>query len=60
MHSAEHLVGFAATPSKQIFGFFDKNLVMEYGHERTVDDEVNVNYGVYQMAVYSRRCSRRR
>jgi type I site-specific restriction endonuclease len=27
------LVGLIATPSKQTFGFFNRNLVMEYGHE---------------------------
>jgi type I site-specific restriction endonuclease len=29
-----HLVGLTATPSKQTFGFFNQNLVMEYGHYR--------------------------
>src|SRR5207253_107565 len=29
------------------FGFFNKNLVMEYGHERAVADGVNVDYQVY-------------
>ena len=28
------LVGLTATPGKQTFGFFNQNLVMEYGHDR--------------------------
>jgi len=30
------LIGLTATPSKQTIGFFNQNLVMEYGHERAV------------------------
>jgi type I restriction enzyme, R subunit len=41
------IVGLTATPSKQTFSFFNKNLVMEYGHERAVADGVNVDYQVY-------------
>src|SRR5208283_974718 len=44
-----YLVGLTATPNKQTFGFFQQNLVMEYGHERAVTDGVNVNYDVYQI-----------
>jgi type I restriction enzyme R subunit len=40
------LIGLTATPSKQTFGFFNQNLVMEYGHEPAVADGVNVNYDV--------------
>ncbi|HUG65450.1 MAG TPA: DEAD/DEAH box helicase family protein, partial [Gaiellaceae bacterium] len=29
-------IGLTATPNKQAFGFFDQNLVMEYGHEQAV------------------------
>lgn len=43
------LVGLTATPSKQTLGFFNKNLVMEYGHERAVADGVNVGYDVYRI-----------
>ena len=35
-----HLIGLTATPSKQTFGFFNQNLVMEYGHEQAVADGV--------------------
>lgn len=44
------LIGLTATPSKQTFGFFHQNLVMEYGHERAVADSVNVNYDVYRIS----------
>ena len=44
-----HLIGLTATPSKQTFGFFKQNLVMEYNHERAVADGVNVNYDVYRI-----------
>ena len=43
------LIGLTATPSKQTFGFFQQNLVMEYGHEQAVADGVNVNYDVYRI-----------
>ncbi|WP_020675075.1 type I restriction-modification enzyme R subunit C-terminal domain-containing protein [Geopsychrobacter electrodiphilus] len=44
-----YLIGLTATPSKQTFGFFNKNLVMEYGHPHAVADGVNVNYDVYRI-----------
>ncbi|PLX84780.1 MAG: type III restriction endonuclease subunit R [Desulfuromonas sp.] len=44
-----YLIGLTATPSKQTFGFFNQNLVMEYGHEHAVADGVNVNYDVYRI-----------
>jgi len=43
------LIGLTATPSKQTFGFFKQNLVMEYTHERAVADRVNVGYEVYRI-----------
>ena len=43
------LIGLTATPSKQTIGFFKKNLVMEYSHERAVADGVNVGYQVYRI-----------
>ena len=42
-------IGLTATPSKQTLGFFNQNLVMEYGHERAVADNVNVGYEVYRI-----------
>lgn len=43
------IIGLTATPSKQTLGFFNKNLVMEYNHERAVADGVNVGYEVYRI-----------
>ncbi|MGI8795838.1 MAG: type I restriction-modification enzyme R subunit C-terminal domain-containing protein [Acidimicrobiia bacterium] len=43
------MVGLTATPGKQTFGFFDGNLVMEYGHEQAVADSVNVDFDVYRI-----------
>src|SRR4030066_2147415 len=43
------IVGLTATPSKQTLGFFNQNLVMEYGHDRAVADGVNVGYDVYRI-----------
>ncbi|AZI43434.1 restriction endonuclease subunit R [Deinococcus psychrotolerans] len=43
------LVGLTATPDARTIGFFNKNLVMEYGHERAVADGVNVPFDVYRL-----------
>jgi len=43
------LIGLTATPGKQTLGFFDQNLVMEYGHEEAVADGVNVDFDVYRI-----------
>jgi len=43
------LIGLTATPGKQTFGFFDQNLVMEYGHEQAVADRVNVDFDVFRI-----------
>jgi type I restriction enzyme, R subunit len=43
------LVGLTATPAKHTFGFFDQNLVMEYGHDQAVADGVNVDFEVYRI-----------
>jgi type I restriction enzyme R subunit len=43
------LIGLTATPAKHTFGFFNQNLVMEYGHEEAVADGVNVDFEVYQI-----------
>lgn len=44
-----HIIGLTATPSKQTFGFFNQNLVMEYSHDRAVADGVNVPFDVYKI-----------
>ena len=43
------LIGLTATPSKQTFGFFNQNLVMEYNHQQAVADGINVGYNVYRI-----------
>ena len=43
------LIGLTATPSKQTFGFFNQNLVMEYNHRQAVVDGINVDYDVYRI-----------
>jgi type I restriction enzyme R subunit len=45
-----YIIGLTATPSKQTLGFFNQNLVSEYGHERAIADDVNVGYEVYRIA----------
>ena len=44
-----YLIGLTATPSKQTFGFFNQNLVMEYPRQRAVADGVNVDGEVYRI-----------
>jgi len=44
-----HLIGLTATPTKQTFGFFRQNLVMEYSHDDAVADGVNVDFTVYKI-----------
>lgn len=44
-----YLIGLTATPSKQTFGFFNNNLVMEYTRQRAVADGVNVDGEVYRI-----------
>ena len=43
------IIGLTATPSKQTFGFFQQNLVMEYTHEQAVVDNVNVDFDIYRI-----------
>ena len=43
------LIGLTATPSKQTFGFFNQNLVMEYNHQQAVADNVNVDFDIYRI-----------
>ena len=43
------LIGLTATPSKQTFGFFRQNLVMEYTREQAVADRVNVDSDTYRI-----------
>ena len=43
------IIGLTATPAKHTIAFFNKNLVMEYPHEKAVADGVNVPYDVYRI-----------
>lgn len=42
-----YLIGLTATPDNRTYGFFRKNIVSEYGHERAVADGVNVGNEIY-------------
>src|SRR5206468_11969074 len=44
-----YIVGLTATPGKHTFGFFRRNLVMEYDHSRAVADGVNVDFEDYRI-----------
>lgn len=44
------LIGLTATPTSQTIGFFNNNVVVDYGHEKAVADGVNVGYEVYRIA----------
>ncbi|ACZ39517.1 type I restriction-modification enzyme R subunit C-terminal domain-containing protein [Sphaerobacter thermophilus] len=44
-----YLIGLTATPSKQTFGFFNQNLVMEYSYPQAVADGVNVDHDIYRI-----------
>ncbi|MEM6495437.1 MAG: DEAD/DEAH box helicase family protein [Pseudomonadota bacterium] len=41
------LIGLTATPDDRTYGFFQKNVVSEYTHEKAVADGVNVGNEVY-------------
>jgi type I restriction enzyme R subunit len=42
-----YLVGLTATPDNRTYGFFRKNIVSEYNHEKAVADGVNVGNEIY-------------
>ena len=41
------LIGLTATPDNRTYGFFRKNVVSEYDHEKAVADGVNVGNEIY-------------
>jgi len=41
------LIGLTATPDARTYGFFKKNIVSEYSHERAVADGVNVGNEIF-------------
>ena len=42
-----YLIGLTATPDNRTYGFFQKNVVSEYTHEKAVADKVNVGNEIY-------------
>jgi type I restriction enzyme R subunit len=42
-----YLIGLTATPDNRTYGFFHKNVVSEYDHEKAVADGVNVGNEIY-------------
>ncbi|TDE36322.1 DEAD/DEAH box helicase family protein [Antarcticimicrobium sediminis] len=42
-----YLIGLTATPDNRTYGFFQKNVVSEYTHEKAVADKVNVGNDVF-------------
>jgi type I restriction enzyme, R subunit len=42
-----YLIGLTATPDNRTFGFFHKNIVSEYDHEKAVAEGVNVGNEIY-------------
>lgn len=42
-----YLIGLTATPDSRTYGFFQKNVVSEYTHEKAVADKVNVGNEIY-------------
>src|SRR5690606_12488190 len=53
-----YLIGLTATPAKHTFGFFNKNLVMEYTQEMAVADGVNVDFDIYRIRTKDHRARR--
>jgi type I restriction enzyme, R subunit len=43
------IIGLTATPAGKTIGFFNQNLVMQYGHDEAVTDGVNVDFDVYSI-----------
>lgn len=41
------LIGLTATPDNRTYGFFKKNIVSDYSHEKAVADGVNVGNEIY-------------
>lgn len=42
-------IGLTATPDNRTFGYFDKNIVSDYGYKKAVEDGVLVPYNVFQI-----------
>jgi type I restriction enzyme R subunit len=42
-------VGLTATPDNRTFGYFEKNIVSDYGYKKAVEDGVLVPYNVFEI-----------
>lgn len=42
-------IGLTATPDNRTFGYFDQNLVCDYGYQKAVEDGVLVPYNVFEI-----------
>ncbi len=52
------LIGLTATPAGKTIGFFNQNLVTQYGHDEAVSDGVNVDFDVTASVPVSQRVGR--
>ena len=43
-------IGLTATPDNRTFGYFNQNLVCDYGYQRAVEDGVLVPYNVFEIS----------
>ena len=43
------IIGLTATSAGKTIGFFNQNLVMQYGHDEAVTDGINVDFDVYRI-----------
>ena len=43
-------IGLTATPDNRTFGYFNQNLVCDYGYQKAVEDGVLVPYNVFEIA----------
>lgn len=46
------LIGLTATPDNRTYGFFKKNIVSDYSHEKAVADGVNVGNEIYTIETH--------
>ena len=53
------LIGLTATPDNRTYGFFKKNVVSDYSHEKAVADGVNVGNEIYVIETEITRKARR-
>ena len=42
-------IGLTATPDNRTFGYFDRNIVSDYGYKKAVEDGVLVPYNVFEI-----------